>query len=143
MKFLDILDLVPDTFIPKKNDFISMYKKSLKLLNELQCSRFNAMYFGSLNIGPDFYSWKDEKEFVSKYQSCCIYIMNDLYSKLKSNQSELVELSLSILYSMLAQYVSMLDLDDNELESLLNTNDKFKTSEEFNNAFSRKDEVDG
>lgn len=141
MKFLDVLELVPDTFTPTQQDFIDMYKKSLEMLNSIRCNRYSAMYFGSMSIGPDFYSWNDFNEYLKKYQTCCIYIMNDLYSRLKKEQGELIELSISILYSMLAQFITTLDFNDEEIQNLIEINDKFELSEKFKSVFSNKEET--
>ena len=140
MKFLDILDLIPSDFMPTFDDYVSMYKKSLGYLNRMKCSRFTAMYFGSMCAGHDYYSWKNLKEFTQKYQSCCIYIMNDLYPKMKEQKSELIDMSMSILYSMLAALVNMEDYSDKDIEKLLQENDKVQINPDIEKEFSRKDE---
>ena len=140
MKFLDILDLIPSDFMPTKDDYISMYKKALGYLNKMKCSRYTAMYFGSMSAGPDYYTWKDLNEFTRKYQACSIYIMNDLYPKMKANKDELIDISMSILYSMLACYVGALDYEDKEMIKLLDENDKYNINPDVEKEFSRKDE---
>lgn len=144
MNYLDIIDnLVPSDFIPTKEKYLDMYDQALGYLNDIKCSRFKAMYFGSLQLGPDFYSWKDDKkdkDFTSKYQSCCIYVMDTLYARLKDNKQELTELSLYILYSMLAMYVEKKNLKLNKLtKELLDENDKFVNDEDFANEFHKEE----
>ena len=96
------------------------------------------MYFGSLNIGPDVYGYENLEDFNHKYTTCCMYIMGDLYDKMKGNTTELVEISISILYSMLALYMNNIEKLSNGVEKkinkLVNINNKFKDNklkEEF------------
>lgn len=141
MNFIEILDnLVPDEFVPTRKRYISMYKKSLEFLNTIKCSRFKAHYFGSMQVGPDMFTWKPDKknqEFYSRYQACCIYIMNTLYNKL-TNKQELIEVSLSILYAMLADYMNKYDIDvDKEISDLLTENDKYVKDSDLESEFSK------
>lgn len=143
MNYLDIIDnLIPSDFIPTKGKYLDMYDQALGYLNDIKCSRFKAMYFGSLQIGPDFYTWKDDKgdkDFTSKYQACCIYIMDNLYARLKDKKQELIEVSLCILYSMLAMYVERKNLKLNSLtKTLLEENDKYVKDEDFTNEFHKE-----
>ena len=139
MNFIEIIDnLVPDEFIPTRNNYINMYKKSLMFLNTIKCSRFKAHYFGSLQVGPDMFSWQPDRknqEFYSRYQACCIYIMNTLYQRLREDKEKLISMSLFILYSMLGVYVGSIDYIDDEIKELLDENDKYKDNKlegEFN-----------
>lgn len=141
MNFMEIIDnLVPDEFIPTRNNYINMYKKSLMFLNTIKCSRFKAHYFGSLQVGPDMFSWQPDRknqEFYSRYQACCIYIMNTLYNKL-TNKQELIEVSLSILYAMLADYMNKYDIDaDQEISDLLTENDKYVKDSDLESEFNQ------
>lgn len=141
MNFIEIIDnLVPDEFIPTRNNYINMYKKSLMFLNTIKCSRFKAHYFGSLQVGPDMFSWQPDRknqEFYSRYQACCIYIMNTLYNKL-TNKQELIEVSLSILYAMLADYMNKYDIDaDKEISDLLTENDKYVKDSDLESEFNQ------
>lgn len=141
MNFIELIDnLVPDEFIPTRNNYINMYKKSLMFLNTIKCSRFKAHYFGSLQVGPDMFSWQPDKknqEFYSRYQACCIYIMNTLYNKL-TNKQELIEVSLSILYAMLADYMNKYDIDaDKEISDLLAENDKYVKDSDLESEFNQ------
>lgn len=141
MNFIEIIDnLVPDEFIPTRNNYINMYKKSLMFLNTIKCSRFKAHYFGSLQVGPDMFSWQPDRknqEFYSRYQACCIYIMNTLYNKL-TNKQELIEVSLSILYAMLADYMNKYDIDaDKEISDLLAENDKYVKDSDLESEFNQ------
>ena len=142
MNFVEVLDnLIPSDFIPKKDDYFRMYRDALDYLNIIKCSRFKAMYFGSLQIGPDVYNWVDskgDKDFTEKYQSCCIFIMNDLYNRLKDKKQELVEISLCILYSMLALYVDRKNIKlDKITMDLLAENDKYVQDGELNSEFGK------
>lgn len=141
MNFIELIDsLVPDEFIPTRNNYINMYKKSLMFLNTIKCSRFKAHYFGSLQVGPDMFSWQPDRknqEFYSRYQACCIYIMNTLYNKL-TNKQELIEVSLSILYAMLADYMNKYDIDaDKEISDLLTENDKYVKDSDLESEFNQ------
>ena len=141
MNFIELIDnLVPDEFIPTRNNYINMYKKSLMFLNTIKCSRFKAHYFGSLQVGPDMFSWQPDRknqEFYSRYQACCIYIMNTLYNKL-TNKQELIEVSLSILYAMLADYMNKYDIDaDKEISDLLVENDKYVKDSDLESEFNQ------
>lgn len=141
MNFMEIIDnLVPDEFIPTRNNYINMYKKSLMFLNTIKCSRFKAHYFGSLQVGPDMFSWQPDRknqEFYSRYQACCIYIMNTLYNKL-TNKQELIEVSLSILYAMLADYMNKYDIDaDKEISDLLAENDRYVKDSDLESEFNQ------
>lgn len=141
MNFIELIDnLVPDEFIPTRNNYINMYKKSLMFLNTIKCSRFKAHYFGSLQVGPDMFSWQPDRknqEFYSRYQACCIYIMNTLYNKL-TNKQELIEVSLSILYAMLADYMNKYDIDaDKEISDLLAENDKYVKDSDLESEFNQ------
>ena len=129
MSFLDVIDnLVPST-MPDVELYKKMYKWGLKLLNKIKCSRFNAMYFGSMQVGPDMYSWKDGsvKDFTIKYQSCCLYVMGNLYNKItKENKKEITEISLFILFSMLSLFVESGGYTlDEETYKYLEENDKY------------------
>lgn len=144
MNFLNIVDnLIPSDMIPSKKEYIDMFNQALGYLNDIKLSRFKAMYFGSLQLGPDFYTWKDDKkdkEFTQKYQSCCIFIMDNLYNELKDKKQELVEVSLSILYSMLAMYVERKDFDlSNLTKELLEENDKYVKDSDFDNEFHKEE----
>lgn len=137
MSFMDIIDeLVPDK-VPMNNYYITdLYLKALKLLNKIKLSRNSAMYFGTMQIGPEMCSWKDDKnnkDFTLKYSSCCILIMSDLYNKIK-DRKRLTELSISILYSMLALFVEEKGLTlPEEVFKELEKNDKY-----FNNDLSKE-----
>lgn len=137
MSYFDIIEkLIPVNEINEK-DIVSMYILALGYLNDIKCYRYNAMYFGSMSIGPDVYSYDDLKDFNHKYTSCGIYVMGDLYDKMKGNKTELVEMSLSILYSMLALYVGNIHLSKNaekKINKLISINNNFKDNklkEEF------------
>lgn len=127
MTITDLLELVPsgDSF-----DISETYKLSLSYLNKLKCSRYNAMYFGSMAIADNnFFSYKNKKDFLSKYYSACMYVMGDLYDKeAKNNTQVYIETSLFVLHSLLSSYTSSIEYTDKELTKLLKENDKYKST---------------
>jgi hypothetical protein len=134
MSFDDIMDLIPESpEILHYGNICKLYERSLELLNEIKTNRYNAAYFGSLQIGPNFYNWKDDADFTNKYMSAGLYILRDLYNKEKNNNQVLCETSISILYSMLSMYLSNSDYSSGTLKELLEENDKFenKVDSEF------------
>lgn len=140
MNYLDILDnLVPDKCPLQNHDIMRMYEKALEYLNTIKLSRNNAMYFGSMQIGPEVYSWKDDKnnkDFSLKYESCCIMLLTTVYQELKDDKQKLIELSLSVLYSMLALFVENKGLTFPEsIFKLLKENDKYYNKEDFDKEF--------
>lgn len=139
MSYMDIIEnLIPDKVRLHEKDVIHLYKIALQYLNKLKCYRANAMFFGSMQMEPEMYTWKESKrniEFTQKYQSCCIYIMNTLYQRLREDKEKLISMSLFILYSMLGVYVGNIDYMDEEIKELLDENDKYKDNKlegEFN-----------
>lgn len=125
----DLLELVPsDSF-----DIPETYKLSLRYLNILKCSRYNAMYFGSMSIGDsEMFTFKNKKDFMSKYFSACIYVMNDLYNEeAKTNTPVYIETSLFILHSLLSSYITSIEYSDKEITKLIEENDKYKSSVEL------------
>lgn len=144
MSYFDIVEnLIPADNLTEK-DIVSKYIIALGYLNEIKCYRYNAMYFGSMSIGPDVYGYDDITDFDYKYTSCCIYIMGDLYDKMKGNMNELVEVSVSILYSMLALYMNKIDKLSNNAEKkiskLININNKFRDNK-LKNEFKKEVKV--
>ena len=127
MTITDLLELVPSG---NEFDISETYKLSLKYLNSLKCSRYNAMYFGSMSIGDnEFFSYKNKRDFISKYFSACMYVMGDLYDKeAKSNTSVYIETSLFILHSLLSSYMTSIEYSDKELTKLIKENDKYKST---------------
>ena len=100
MSYLDIMDeLCPGIILPNKRDYIYMYNTALEMLNTIKLSRFKALYFGSMQIGPDVYEWDGKKiaDFTQKYLSVSMLVLGDLYEKLKDKPQELVEVSLSMM----------------------------------------------
>lgn len=128
MSYLDIIEeLCPGIILPNKRDYIYMYNTALEMLNTIKLSRFKALYFGSMQIGPDVYEWngKHISDFTQKYLSVSMLVLGDLYEKLKDKPQELVEVSLSMLYSMLSLFMTTLDLADNIDSKLVAENDKY------------------
>lgn len=139
MSYLDILDaLCPSSMLPGVKQYIEMYNRALTMLNGIKLSRYKAMFFGSMQVGPDLYEWDGKKieDFTSKYFSCVIYVMNDLYKQKKDNMKELVEISLSILYSMLALFINANEKYSNKVDkSLIEENDKYVKDNELEEEF--------
>lgn len=135
MSFLDVIDtFVPNDFPLTDKTFINVYRKSLELLNKLKLSRFNAVYFGSMQLGPELYSWKNKKDFIKSYNSVCIYVMDDLYNRLKEDKQALIETTLCLFYSILSIYIENThDKLPKDIQELLKENDKYRSNleEEF------------
>lgn len=139
MNYLDIIDeLCPSTMLPRKEDYVQMYNSALGMLNTIKLSRYKALYFGSMQIGPDVYYWDGKKitDFTQKYLSVSIMVLSDLYERLKDKPQELVEVSLSMLYSMLSLFVSTKEELESKIDkNLISENDKYVKDDELKEEF--------
>lgn len=139
MNYLDIIDvLCPSTMLPGKEDYVQMYNSALGMLNTIKLSRYKALYFGSMQIGPDVYYWDGKKitDFTQKYLSVSIMVLSDLYERLKDKPQELVEVSLSMLYSMLSLFVSTKEELESKIDkNLISENDKYVKDDELKEEF--------
>lgn len=139
MNYLDIIDvLCPSTMLPGKEDYVQMYNSALGMLNIIKLSRYKALYFGSMQIGPDVYYWDGKKitDFTQKYLSVSIMVLSDLYERLKDKPQELVEVSLSMLYSMLSLFVSTKEELESKIDkNLISENDKYVKDDELKEEF--------
>ena len=139
MNYLDIIDvLCPSTMLPRKEDYVQMYNSALGMLNTIKLSRYKALYFGSMQIGPDVYYWDGKKiaDFTQKYLSVSMLVLSDLYERLKDKPQELVEVSLSMLYSMLSLFVSTKEELESKIDkNLISENDKYVKDDELKEEF--------
>ena len=139
MNYLDIIDvLCPSTMLPGKKDYVQMYNSALGMLNTIKLSRYKALYFGSMQIGPDVYYWDGKKiaDFTQKYLSVSMLVLSDLYEKLKDKPQELVEVSLSMLYSMLSLFTSTKEELESKIDkNLISENDKYVKDDELKEEF--------
>lgn len=139
MNYLDIIDvLCSSTMLPGKEDYVQMYNSALGMLNTIKLSRYKALYFGSMQIGPDVYYWDGKKitDFTQKYLSVSIMVLSDLYERLKDKPQELVEVSLSMLYSMLSLFVSTKEELESKIDkNLISENDKYVKDDELKEEF--------
>ena len=139
MNYLDIIDvLCPSTMLPGKKDYVQMYNSALGMLNTIKLSRYKALYFGSMQIGPDVYYWDGKKiaDFTQKYLSVSMLVLSDLYEKLKDKPQELVEVSLSMLYSMLSLFISTKEELESKIDkNLISENDKYVKDDELKEEF--------
>lgn len=135
MSFQDLMLLVPDKVLTKDKQYVELYNEALKMLNAIKLSRHKALYFGTMQIGPDTYYWDGKKvsDFTQRYFSCCLYIMDNLYNKLKDKPQELVEVSLSILYAMLTLFVNTREYKVDE--TLIEENNKYVKDDELKEEF--------
>lgn len=136
MNYLDVLDLVPDSFPVKPKSYTELYIKALEGLNKIKLSRYSAMYFGSMMIGdPTFFEFKDTDDFTQKYLSTCLCVVNTVYEKLNNDVDKLVSTSLSMLYSMLANYANIRNVKSETIDKLIAENDNYKLNDEVKKDF--------
>lgn len=130
MSYNDIIDnLTFDELFPREEMIIRLYKTSLSYLNKIKLSRFNAMYFGSMTVGNESFSWKDIEEFGLKYNALCIVLLDKVYNEFKKDKQQLIEVTLSAMYSMLAAYVNSIEYEDVDVAKLIKENDTYKNDD--------------
>lgn len=135
MSFLDILDnLVMTGKLITKKDVPKLYAKALEYLNTIKLSRYKALYYGSLQIGPDMCQFDTFKEFRDKYYSVCHFVVGDNADRCRNNNQGLVESSLIMLYAMLSLYMTTFNIDF-DCNELIEENDKYVTDEELKEEF--------